>query len=176
MTDKDFFIYTLGQELPRFLRVLEALESIPVKNLSYKPDEKSKSGLEIAKATLGNEPGMIALIAKAGDVDMMSYTFKEFESIADVTKEFKKSIKSIEKIVSEMKPSEWNKKAQMRVGEHVEWETTRGKMVWELFLDLIHHRGQITTYLRPMGGYVPSIYGPSADRPNAAAPKAKKKK
>lgn len=27
----------------------------------------------------------------------------------------------------------------------------------------VHHRGQLATYLRPMGGAVPSIYGPSAD-------------
>jgi uncharacterized damage-inducible protein DinB len=26
-----------------------------------------------------------------------------------------------------------------------------------------HHRGQLSTYLRPMGGKVPGIYGPSAD-------------
>jgi uncharacterized damage-inducible protein DinB len=29
----------------------------------------------------------------------------------------------------------------------------------------IHHRGQLSTYLRPMGGKVPSIYGGSADEP-----------
>jgi uncharacterized damage-inducible protein DinB len=27
----------------------------------------------------------------------------------------------------------------------------------------IHHRGQLSAYIRPMGGKVPSIYGPSAD-------------
>ncbi len=27
----------------------------------------------------------------------------------------------------------------------------------------IHHRGQLTSYIRPAGGKVPSIYGPSAD-------------
>lgn len=27
----------------------------------------------------------------------------------------------------------------------------------------IHHRGQLSSYIRPMGGRVPSIYGPSAD-------------
>ena len=36
----------------------------------------------------------------------------------------------------------------------------------------IHHRGQLSTYLRPMGGRVPSIYGESYDtrqaRENAA--------
>jgi uncharacterized damage-inducible protein DinB len=29
----------------------------------------------------------------------------------------------------------------------------------------IHHRGQLSAYLRPMGGKVPGIYGPSADAP-----------
>lgn len=27
----------------------------------------------------------------------------------------------------------------------------------------IHHRGQLSSYIRPMGGRVPSIYGPSGD-------------
>jgi uncharacterized damage-inducible protein DinB len=33
----------------------------------------------------------------------------------------------------------------------------------------IHHRGQLATYLRPMGAAVPSIYGGSADEPFDAA-------
>jgi uncharacterized damage-inducible protein DinB len=33
----------------------------------------------------------------------------------------------------------------------------------------IHHRGQLSAYLRPMGGKVPAIYGPSADEPMEAA-------
>ena len=38
-------------------------------------------------------------------------------------------------------------------------------MAWSFLFDIIHHRGQITTYLRPMGSTVPQIYGPSADEP-----------
>ena len=34
---------------------------------------------------------------------------------------------------------------------------------WGVLFDLIHHRGQLSTYLRPMGSTVPAIYGPSAD-------------
>jgi uncharacterized damage-inducible protein DinB len=33
----------------------------------------------------------------------------------------------------------------------------------------IHHRGQLSTYLRPMGGKVPSIYGESYDTAKAKA-------
>lgn len=33
----------------------------------------------------------------------------------------------------------------------------------------VHHRGQLSAYLRPMGAKVPSIYGGSADEPFTAA-------
>jgi hypothetical protein len=36
---------------------------------------------------------------------------------------------------------------------------------WSFLFDILHHRGQITTYLRPMGSTVPQIYSPSADEP-----------
>jgi uncharacterized damage-inducible protein DinB len=36
---------------------------------------------------------------------------------------------------------------------------------WGFLFDIVHHRGQITTYLRPMGSTVPQVYGPSADEP-----------
>ena len=38
-------------------------------------------------------------------------------------------------------------------------------MAWSFLFDLVHHRGQITTYLRAMGAKVPQIYGPSFDEP-----------
>jgi len=38
-------------------------------------------------------------------------------------------------------------------------------MACSFLFDIVHHRGQITTYLRPMGSTVPQIYGPSGDEP-----------
>ena len=38
-----------------------------------------------------------------------------------------------------------------------------GEFFWFSLLDAIHHRGQLSVYIRPMGGKVPSIYGPSGD-------------
>jgi hypothetical protein len=54
------------------------------------------------------------------------------------------------------------------------WESTldffgsqrpASRMAWSFLFDIVHHRGQITTYLRPMGSTVPQVYGPSADEP-----------
>jgi uncharacterized damage-inducible protein DinB len=39
----------------------------------------------------------------------------------------------------------------------------RVNMMWFFFFDVIHHRGQLSTYVRPMGGKNPTVYGNSAD-------------
>ena len=59
----------------------------------------------------------------------------------------------------------WRKTAKFLVDGKVAWETPLGEMLWGFLFDAIHHRGQLSTYIRPMGGKVPSIYGPSADDP-----------
>ena len=38
-----------------------------------------------------------------------------------------------------------------------------GQIFWLFLFDAIHHRGQLSTYLRPLGAKVPSLYGPSRD-------------
>ena len=68
----------------------------------------------------------------------------------------------------------WNKTGQFIVGGHVVMEQPVGNFLWMFLLDAIHHRGQLSTYIRPMGGKVPSIYGPSAtiraDEPKEPGP------
>jgi uncharacterized damage-inducible protein DinB len=48
------------------------------------------------------------------------------------------------------------------------WETSLGDMLFGFMFDAIHHRGQLSSYLRPIGAKVPSIDGPSADDPGGA--------
>lgn len=43
------------------------------------------------------------------------------------------------------------------------WE--KMDFAWFMLHDQIHHRGQLTVYLRMLGGKVPAIYGPSSDEP-----------
>jgi len=44
-------------------------------------------------------------------------------------------------------------------------DVPRIQMIWAVLCDQIHHRGQLSIYLRMADGKVPSIYGPSADEP-----------
>ena len=62
-------------------------------------------------------------------------------------------------------PANWDRKVPfMFQGQEVMSETGSGN-AWGFLFDIIHHRGQLSTYLRPMGSTVPQIYGPSADEP-----------
>ena len=60
----------------------------------------------------------------------------------------------------------WNRSAWLIRGEQeVMLKDTVGGILWIALFDAVHHRGQLSTYIRPMAGKVPSIYGPSADAP-----------
>jgi uncharacterized damage-inducible protein DinB len=62
-----------------------------------------------------------------------------------------------------MDDESWMSPAKFLFEEQLIMEGPRMQLAWGLFLDSVHHRGQLSTYLRPMGSKVPSIYGPSAD-------------
>ena len=69
------------------------------------------------------------------------------------------------KALNALAASGWERKVPfMYQGQEVMSETGYAN-AWGFFFDIIHHRGQLTTYLRPMGSTVPQIYGPSADEP-----------
>jgi hypothetical protein len=55
----------------------------------------------------------------------------------------------------------WARTGQLRSRDRVVLERPAGDIVWLFHFDEIHHRGQLSTYLRPIGAKVPSIYGAS---------------
>jgi uncharacterized damage-inducible protein DinB len=78
---------------------------------------------------------------------------------------FQKNAGAIEKRLERLSDAAWEKKTQFCMDGKVAWEAPLGEMLFGFLFDAIHHRGQLSTYLRPMGAKVPSIYGPSADDP-----------
>jgi uncharacterized damage-inducible protein DinB len=65
--------------------------------------------------------------------------------------------------VAAMDEEAWNRTAKFYYEGKVVSEQPAERFLWMIHFDAIHHRGQLTTYLRPMGSKVPAIYGPSGD-------------
>ncbi len=165
MTNREFFLHHLKIETPATINVLKAALG---NNLEYRPDPKSKSGLEMLKLFAG-ESGMLVTFIEQGMVDVgqemaMDMTPEELVSL------FEKNWMMFQEKLSEVSDDDWeNKKISMMMGDKEVYADTMVGMLWMLFHDMIHHRGQFAAYLRAMGGKVPSIYGPSADDPGPMA-------
>jgi uncharacterized damage-inducible protein DinB len=162
MTDRELFIQTVTSEIPTFERVIKA---IPAGNRDWRPDPKSKTAIELA-ATIAAEAESFPefLTKEAYDFgNMQKPLAKEPDEIAVLTTQALTKAKEAANAVTDEKWADEIK--TLMNGKETGWNGPRGGMVFTLFLDLIHHRGQLSTYLRAMGGKVPSIYGPSADDP-----------
>lgn len=159
MTSREYFVITVKGEIPRFERLIKAL---PKSKLKYRPHSKSRSALELLDL-FANESSHLKIFMQTGLLDFAKAKHKEIKSIGQALKTLLAGLEQAVKIAAKLNEAQWNSSAKMVSGTQVEWETTRGNMAWGVLLDLIHHRGQLSTYIRPMGGKVPPIYGPSGD-------------
>ena len=161
MTDKEYFIQLAADEAPRFERVMNAL---PADKLDWRPHERSRSAKELVD-TMAGEALTFTTFLKTGVIDMAPPPegWQKFASITDAVAAMNRGLKEGATVAAGMSDADWASEAKMVMGGTDVWTTTKGGMALSLVLDLIHHRGQLSTYIRPMGGKVPSIYGPSAD-------------
>ncbi len=123
----------------------------------YRPDPKSRTASEIAWQIMCEEKMLIDAL-ESGKMEWKPEpapaTVREMVELYDAQSA---------DIILRLKalPAErWNGNLEF-FGD----ERKASPMAWSFLFDIVHHRGQITTYLRPMGSTVPQIYGPSADEP-----------
>ena len=157
MTNREFCIERRKAELPAFVRVLKA---VPASRLDYRPDPKSRTAAELAWLLATEEAALVALIDD-GSVDWKDGTPPK--TTAEIVAAFEKNAAAADERIAKLDEAGWQKKAKFLMGGTPVWEDAVSEMAWGFLFDAIHHRGQLSTYLRPMGGNVPSIYGPSAD-------------
>jgi len=158
MTTLEFCRKRREAETPMFIRVLKA---IPDAKPGYRPDPKSRTAAEIAWVLTQEEAALASLLAKG------STEWKEEKApakVADIVAAFERHAAEVNAHLKKLDETGWQKKGTFLMGGQP-WEDTMEQFVWGFLFDAIHHRGQITTYLRAMGSKVPSLYGPSADDP-----------
>ena len=134
----------------------KVLSRIP-EGSDYRPDPKSRTAKEIAWQILCEERMLIDGL-EAGkmtwDPPAMPATMKE------IVTEYEKLSATMPKRWADLPNERWN--GTLEFFGH---DREAAPMAWSFLFDIVHHRGQITTYLRPMGAKVPQIYGPSGDEP-----------
>jgi uncharacterized damage-inducible protein DinB len=132
------------------------LARIP-ENSDYRPDPKSRTAQEIAWQIVCEEQMIISALE----------TGRAEWAPPPMPPAMKDVLETYEKQSAEM-PQRWTSLTGERWNGTLEFfgsQRRASPMAWSFLFDIVHHRGQITTYLRPMGSTVPQIYGPSGDEP-----------
>ena len=154
-----FYIGDFENEIPTTIKILKAVVGA---GQGYRPDEKSRTGLELARHIALEDPWLLQS-ALNGEMEPIPDQSDECalmngadcaEHYRTVLPELLEKVKamSVEDISREVDFFGWMK--MPAVG-----------LVSMAIRHSAHHRGQLSSYLRAMGGKVPGIYGPSADEP-----------
>ena len=124
---------------------------------TYRPDPKSRTAQQIAWQIIGEEK----MIIEALETGTMEWAPPPMPaSMKELVTEYERQSTNIIQRLNALSPERWD-------GSFDLFGTQRpaSTVAWSFLFDVVHHRGQITTYLRPMGSTVPRIYGPSGDEP-----------
>lgn len=155
---RDMNIQNLEGEFTKTAKVLAA---IPQDKSSYKPDPHAKSALELAWHIAASEVWFMDSMADGNfDPEGESKTPNP-GSISKIVewyeKETKRAAERVKKLSGDqlMKPLDFFGAFQLPTFAYLSFQ----------LVHTVHHRGQLSTYLRPMGGKCPSIYGGSYDEP-----------
>jgi len=159
MDQKALFLKFWEKEAPATRKVISR---IPQVKSDYRADPKSRTAREIAWLMVREEIQLVEGLVK-GSIDWVEQptpaTVKEILDIYDRHHE------SLTQKLQGLDSAKWERKVPFTYqGQEVMSESGYDN-AWITLFDLIHHRGQLSTYLRPMGSTVPQIYGPSADEP-----------
>lgn len=144
-------------------QTLRVLEAVPEDKLSWKPHEKSM--------TLGGLAQHIAQIPAWGqavlgerEYVMTGERLPEPASKQEFIDRFRRNAEQLRERIGRVPDESLADPWTLKAGDHTVFTAPRSAVVRSFLLNhIIHHRGQLTVYLRLLDAPVPGVYGPSAD-------------
>jgi uncharacterized damage-inducible protein DinB len=153
MDEKSLFTRLWTDESRTTLKVLSRIPE----GSAYRPDPKSRTAQEIAWQIVCEEKMLIEAL-ESGAAEWapppVPATMKE------VLEAYAGQSAGMTRRLETLPAARWDGALEFFGSQR-----PAAPMAWSFLFDIVHHRGQITTYLRPMGSTVPQVYGPSADEP-----------
>jgi len=159
MTEKDMFLQTWERE---FQTTLKVIKSYPKEKLDLKPSEKSRSAKDLLWTFVSEEH--VASDVTKGQIDFMNMP-KAPNTVEEIIASYERTHNENVQKIKNLTEQEYNSSIQFFIGPKQPGMVRRADILWTMLMDSVHHRGQLSVYLRLVGAKVPSIYGPTADEP-----------
>jgi len=149
----------LEVEMPVTRRLLER---VPSDKGAWKPHEKSFSLGHLAQL-VARMPGWLTLTMKQNVLDLSSGQPYSLEKTETLLAEFDRNVKEAVDVVGKAKDADFMVPWSLKSGDRVFFTLPRIAVMRQNINHLVHHRGQLSVYLRLQNVPLPSIYGPTAD-------------
>ena len=164
MALKDAFLPEFDHEMGTTRRVLER---VPVADLAWRPHDKSFTLGQLA-SHVSNIPNLVSAIFDNGVFDLAAIGDdarpKQPTELKPILDWFDAAVKRARGKVDEQLDAAWMTTWTLKRGEHEVFTMPKAAVFRSFVMNhLIHHRGQLTVYLRLRNVPLPSVYGPTAD-------------
>lgn len=158
MTNLQFFKGCMNNELNGTLALIK---SLPSDNLNYSPHPVNRTAYQITEHILAHLVDLKTIVENGICDETLSYDFNGPE---DAVNKLDQLWKAASASLDNLSDEAWeNEPVELTISGKPFVTLPRFQMMWFFFFDIIHHRGQLSSYVRPMGGKNPAIYGYSAD-------------
>jgi uncharacterized damage-inducible protein DinB len=138
------------------------LEAIPEKTYDWKPHEKSMimGNLVLLVADM---PAWITHAIERGEIDLATYERFKLSTNEALLKRFDQNIEGARRTLTNASNEDLEKTFSLKNSGALLYSSSIKDTVQSTINHWVHHRGQLTVYMRLNDISVPSIYGPSAD-------------
>ena len=140
----------------------KCLERIPMSLFQWKPHEKSMAMGYLA-LLVAEIPKWIADIVLTGEIDFATYSHFQPTTTEELVKHFDDNIKAATSALKGITNEQLQESFALKNQGQVLFSSSKKMNVSSSINHWVHHRGQLTVYMRLNDIAVPSIYGPSAD-------------
>jgi len=140
----------------------KCIERIPDKLFDWKPHEKSMT-LGYLTLLVAEIPLWISSMIKTREIDFQTYKHVQPKTTSEMVNHFDENVKAAIQAFKGLSPDDLSKPFVLKNGNQIYISSPLDENISSTLNHWVHHRGQLTVYMRLNNILVPSIYGPSAD-------------
>ena len=140
----------------------KCLERIPLEKFDWKPHEKSMQLGYLALLT-AEIPRWITHIVLHPEIDLTTFSHDHPKTAEELVALFKRNVGDAVKTLNAVNDDDLSAMFELKNNGQVLLSSSKREQAAQCINHMVHHRGQLTVYMRLLDIPVPSIYGPSAD-------------
>ena len=140
----------------------KCIERFKIELFDYKPHERSMQ-MGYLVLLCAEIPLWIAFTVADPEIDLATFEHLHPKTTEEIVAHFDENVQKAKKALEGVTDGALSATFELKTNGKVVMSTTKRESLASTINHMVHHRGQLTVYMRLNEIMVPSVYGPSAD-------------